>query len=209
MHRRTAGEVAEQRGKRARRPQEKFDRLTASALAVFTEHGYAKASIQEICRGACVSVGTCYSHFEDKADLLLHIGEELHTRQGSTALSLTGLPQLEDQMRTLLASSRAGLARAWLEASALDSRVKRAHLRMRRDSVRRYAGWIREARSARELRSQLDDVTAARAVIALLKDAVAHTSEPTAERAMDYAHAMWLIIFGDDARREHVTARAS
>jgi AcrR family transcriptional regulator len=206
MHRRAGVDGSEERGRRERRPQEKFARLVASATSVFTEQGYTRASVQEICRRACVSVGTFYSHFEDKADLLLHIGEELHARQGSTALSLAGLPQLEEQMRTLIVSSRAGIARAWIEASALDSRVKRAHLRMRRNSIRRYAGWIREARSARELRSRLDDVTAARAVIALLKEAVAHTSERTDARARDYANAMWLIIFGDDARHDRMTA---
>jgi AcrR family transcriptional regulator len=198
--------VGEPRRRRARRPQEKFDRLIASALSIFTERGYTRASVQEICRGARVSVGTFYSHFEDKADLLLHIGEELHARQASTALSLADLPQLEEQMRTLIVSSRAGIARAWIEASAFDSRVRRAHLRMRRNSIRRYAGWIREARSARELRSRLDDVTAARAVIAVLKEAVAHTSERTDARARDYANAIWLIIFGDDARRDRMTA---
>lgn len=197
--------MRDERPRRERRPQEKFDRLIASGMSVFGEYGYSRASVQTICRSARVSVGTFYSHFEDKADLLLYIGEEGNRRARAEVMSLDGLAQLEEYMRTLVASSRASLVRAWIEASALDPRIKRAHLRMRRDLVHRYASVIREARDMRHLRSRLDDMTAARAVIALLKEAIAHTSEPTPDRACDYANAMWLIIFGDDARRDRVT----
>src|SRR5204862_2491457 len=76
-----ASTQTEKRPRRERRPQEKFNRLMASAIVVFAEEGYVGTSVHAICRHAGVSIGSFYDHFDDKADLMLHVmeqtGEEL------------------------------------------------------------------------------------------------------------------------------------
>lgn len=50
-------------------------RLLESAAEVFSEQGYAGASISAIADRAGVTSGAIYRHFESKADLLLHVVE--------------------------------------------------------------------------------------------------------------------------------------
>jgi TetR/AcrR family fatty acid metabolism transcriptional regulator len=52
-----------------RRREETRQRLLDSALAVFAQHGYERATVDEIVREAGFSKGAFYVHFESKEDL--------------------------------------------------------------------------------------------------------------------------------------------
>jgi AcrR family transcriptional regulator len=60
-------------------------KLLEAAAEVFSEQGYAGASIHAIADRAGVTSGALYRHFESKADLLLHVVEQ----------ALHGIPLLE------------------------------------------------------------------------------------------------------------------
>lgn len=55
------------------RATETRERIVQAAAAVFAEHGYARTRVQDIARRAGVTTGALYTHFDDKADLLMHV----------------------------------------------------------------------------------------------------------------------------------------
>lgn len=183
------------RPRRERRPQEKVARLIASATAVFGRDGYARTKVQAVCKAADVSVGTFYDHFENKADLMLHVAELSHESFGTP--QARSLSELELEVRRILSSPLAGVARAWLEAIAVEPELRSAHVRMRETHVRRFAEWVRQARAGRSPPPPIGDETTGRAVIAMLKEATVATYEPEAERAAAAARAIWFLVHGE------------
>src|SRR3990172_2332194 len=69
------GGVARERGRRrARRPREQREReILAAAREVFSERGFAGASVAEIARRADVAEATVYQCFAGKQDLLVQV----------------------------------------------------------------------------------------------------------------------------------------
>jgi len=186
-------EALRERPRHQRRPQEKFERLLAASVPVLAERGYVGASIHAITKRAGVSVGTFYGHFADKADLILHVIER---SQGELARPALGDPdELTAQLRALIDSHAAGLIRAWFEAVAVEPRLRAVPLRPRVIEV--YAEWVRQARAHLQRRSALDDIAAARAVIALQKEAITAISEPSEERARAFAPLIWFAVYGE------------
>ena len=57
--------VTEQHG------QEVRDRIVRAALGVFAEHGFHRATMQDIVRASGLSVGAIYTYFKGKSDLIL------------------------------------------------------------------------------------------------------------------------------------------
>src|SRR5258705_6789762 len=141
--------------RRHRQPQEKLARLITSATTIFGAEGYAHARVQDVCTAAGVSVGTFYDHFENKADLMLHVAE-----QAIEALTLpptAGLPALEQHVAALETAPTAGVARAWSEAIRADPALRQANTRMRGITHARYTQWVRDARRRRRAQPVLDD----------------------------------------------------
>jgi AcrR family transcriptional regulator len=181
--------------RRQRQPQEKLARLIASATTIFGAEGYAHARIQDVCAAAGVSVGTFYDHFENKADLMLHVAE-----QAIEALSFpptAGLPELEQHVAWLETAPTAGVARAWSEAIRIDPALRQANARMRGVTHARYTQWVRDARGRRRAHPALDDELTASAVIALLREAVTGTYQPSADRVRDMARAIWFLVYAE------------
>ncbi len=56
-----------------RRSENTRARLLTSALSHFALHGYEATSVDDICRGANVSKGAFYHHFESKQALFLYL----------------------------------------------------------------------------------------------------------------------------------------
>jgi AcrR family transcriptional regulator len=184
------------RPRNVREPEEKLARLIAGARTVFEKDGYARARIQEICRSAGVSVGTFYEHFEGKADLLLHIAEFESERLQFPVV--TSRQELEYSLAQCVGSPLAGIARAWLEAIEVEPELRLAHAQLRRAHVEMYTGWVREARAHRGGGSSLvNDRATARAIIALLKEALTATYEPALPRTAELARAAWYLLFGE------------
>ncbi|HTJ61965.1 MAG TPA: helix-turn-helix domain-containing protein [Candidatus Saccharimonadales bacterium] len=184
------------RPRQVRRPEEKLARLLVSARAVFERDGYARARIQEVCRNAGVSVGTFYEHFESKADLVLRIAE-LETEHGELPPT-TSRKALEDMIAKVIGSSVSGIARAWLEAIEVEPELRIAQSRLRHAHLDRYTAWVRNARARRGGHAwAIDERATARAIIALLKDALTATYEPAAPRTRELARATWYLLFGE------------
>lgn len=177
---------------RERRPLDKLARLVAGGTAVFERDGYSRAQIAAICHAAGVSVGTFYDHFANKAELMLHVAELAY--ETSAPSPTASVEELEAQMRELLSSPKAGLSRAWLEAIRVEPELTVAHDRMRSANLERYAQWVRETRAARNVDASLDDVTTARAVVALLKDGFGPITEPILDRARFLARSIWALV---------------
>jgi len=184
------------RPRHVREPEEKLARLIASATTVFGKDGYAHARVQDICRNARVSVGTFYEHFESKADLLLHIAELEDERLQFPVV--TSRKELEHSMAQCVGSPVAGIARAWLEAIEVEPELRLAHARLRRGHLDRYTEWVREARVRRDGDAPpIDERATARAIIALLKEALTATYEPAVPRTAHLARAAWFLLFGE------------
>src|SRR5881397_2915259 len=47
------------------------DRIVRAALQVFAEHGFHRATMQDIVRASGLSVGAIYTYFKSKSDLIL------------------------------------------------------------------------------------------------------------------------------------------
>jgi AcrR family transcriptional regulator len=191
---------------RTRRPHEKLARLLAGGAEVFARDGYTRATVEEICRSAGVSVGSFYDHFENKADLILRIAEELTAP--AVVLPSKDPRQLEGAVRELLTSGTARIVRAWLEAIVVEPELDAEQLRLRRANLARYSGWVREARARLGVSGALSDRAAARATLALLKEAITADWDPVAERAGELSLAVWVLLYGDpEARSPSIAER--
>lgn len=85
---------------------------------MFTESGYAEASVADVVSRSQASVGSLYHHFGGKADLYLALFEEFNRAQmeRATAAVTAALAGGErDPMRLFLAGARAYLASCWAD----------------------------------------------------------------------------------------------
>ncbi len=64
-------------GKRRRAPESRRDDIMRAAVALFAEHGYARATTKAIAHAAGVSEGTIYNYFATKEELLFAFLEEM------------------------------------------------------------------------------------------------------------------------------------
>src|SRR5213078_1703476 len=142
--------------------------LTRQAARLFAEKGYHGTSIGDLAEAMGVQKGSLYAHIDSKADLLWEA-----TRDGATAFH-GALDEVPDE---LPATEKIRLAlRAHLRVVAEQLDVATVFVREwryleggRRDEIvaerRRYEerirGWFREGRELGELRTDLDDATAA------------------------------------------------
>ncbi len=66
------------------------DRIAESALRLFTVHGYAGASMEQVRRAAGVSNGSLYHHFPSRADLAARLFVEGMGRSQQVVLGVLG-----------------------------------------------------------------------------------------------------------------------
>src|SRR5437899_11858250 len=97
--------IAEPTPKRRRR-EETRQRLVEAALGVFARHGYDRATVDEIVRGAGFSKGAFYVRFESKGDLFWAMLEERISRQMDAFRQTldAGLPVAQN-LQTILTSA--------------------------------------------------------------------------------------------------------
>src|SRR2546427_7969208 len=118
-----------------RSPQEKLGRILDAAGEAFAERGYHATTIQDICRRARVSVGTFYSHFRDKHELITRLMEDdtairTFLLVGGNLTDASTVTQLISRfLENPLAS---GLWRAWREAVLDDARLRPVDARILR-----------------------------------------------------------------------------
>jgi AcrR family transcriptional regulator len=111
---------------RQQRSADKRERLKASALALFREHGYEGASVGQIARRAKLAVGGSYRHFRSKRQLLLVLMDDLLVYLSRLDFRPGTATQPRTLLRELLARAFSGdlrylgAYRAWQEAVLSD-----------------------------------------------------------------------------------------
>lgn len=170
-------------------PDAKRDRITELALDEFSTHPYRQASLSRIVARAGIAKGSMYQYFENKLDLYRWlVTDELERRR--TEWLESDLPQRESQSESgeagdgglfaeieQLVVTRVGFMLAHprlarLAASAMepttDEELRELHGALRREQIESLAQRIRAARSAGEVRSDIDPRTVAHLIEALI-----------------------------------------
>ncbi|OLR89455.1 TetR/AcrR family transcriptional regulator [Actinokineospora bangkokensis] len=95
-------------------------KLVDATIAAISEVGYARASVQEICRRAGVSHGGLFRHFETRLDLVVAAAEEVGRRLAANFWEQVG-PVAErgatphEVLRAIRAACRSPLNLVWFE----------------------------------------------------------------------------------------------
>src|ERR1051326_674286 len=118
--------------------------LTRTAARLFAEKGYHGTSIGDLAEAMGVQKGSLYAHIESKADLLWEVA-----REGSAAFH-AALDAVPDEGPVFVREGR------YLEGERRDEFVAD-----RRRYEERFRALFREGRELGELRTDLDDATAA------------------------------------------------
>ena len=181
-------------------PEDKLLRLLAAARRVFAEDGFHKATIHKICDEAGVSVGSFYQQFEDKADLISRVIEDM-------GLPLVGRADSSDlvsrhRLETLLTEYfndpvAPGCWRAWREASIDDPKLREANVELRGRLEARLATLIEEARQRAHIQAMTDARSAAWAMLAMVRD-VLTTDERDVPAVSRLADLILLVTVGKD-----------
>src|ERR1700758_4370409 len=142
--------------------------LTRAAARLFAEKGYHGTSVGDLAEALGVQKGSLYSHIESKADLLWEVA-----REGAAAFhaGLDAVPDEGPVMERIRAALRGHLrvvaeqldiatvfVREW---RYLEGERREQFLTERRRYEERFRGLFREGRELGELRTDLDDGTAA------------------------------------------------
>ncbi len=135
--------------------------LLASALRQFSAKGYDATSVDDICRGANVSKGAFYHHFESKQALFLDLMNSWLTAidTGLAELEKSTVPEtlvaMTDLLPGILSVARDQLPmylEFWLQASR-DPKVWRASIEPYRHFREYFAGLIAEGTAEGTLRN--------------------------------------------------------
>ena len=142
--------------------------LTRAAARLFAQKGYHGTSIGDLAEALGVQKGSVYAHIESKADLLWDVA-----REGAAAFhaALDEVPEEGPVLERIRATLRAHLrvvaeqldvatvfVREW---RYLEGQRREAFVAERRRYEERVRGLFREGREVGELRTDLDDATAA------------------------------------------------
>jgi len=150
-----------------------LERLLDGAQATFTARGFHLASVHETCARANVGIGTFYSHFDSKNELLQHLVAErtVPLIQSISPADLRDVAMLESRLRVALDDPLwMGLWRAWLEGAAQDRDLAEAELTWRRTRVTEITALIVAARGReRKGGSRLEASDAAWTVLASMR----------------------------------------
>jgi AcrR family transcriptional regulator len=157
------------------------DRIVRAAIEVFSEHGFHRATMQDIVRKSGLSVGAIYTYFKSKSDLILagcdlitaqelgELRERLETVTDYRARVATALGFFFDQFE----EQRSGhgtsvlMTQAWAEVEA-DPAIREMVRRRRREIVGPTALLLQEGVVRGELPPWLDVDSVAHAIAALL-----------------------------------------
>jgi AcrR family transcriptional regulator len=126
-----------------------LERLLDGAQLTFAERGYHLANIHEICAHANVGIGTFYSHFDSKTQLLEHLMVEraVTLPQVISAEDLADVPALAARLRGVVDDPAAsGLWRAWHDAVAEDPGLARSHATWRTAALKELTAIVVKAR---------------------------------------------------------------
>ncbi|GAA3053159.1 transcriptional regulator, TetR family [Actinokineospora globicatena] len=109
-----------QRRTQRERREATVGKLVDATITAISEVGYAKASVQEICRRAGVSHGGLFRHFETRLDLVVTVAEEVGRRQIAGFVArvhpfFTEASDFVEVLRAIREASRSPLNIVWFE----------------------------------------------------------------------------------------------
>jgi AcrR family transcriptional regulator len=142
--------------------------LTRVAARLFAEKGYHGTSVGDLAEALGVQKGSLYAHIESKADLLWEVA-----REGAAAFhaALDAVPEEGPVVERIRAALRGhlGVVAGQLDVATvfvrewryLEGERRDQFLAERRRYEERFRGLFREGRELGELRTDLDDSTAA------------------------------------------------
>ena len=166
------------------------DRIVRAALAVFGEHGFHRATMQDIVRESGLSVGAIYTYFKSKSDLIL-AGCDLITDQELAQLGtrLASVTDFRERIATAIGywfdnlaveqSERGSgflLLQAWAEVET-DPAIREMLLRRRRETVTAIVLILQEGVMRGELPSWLDIPAVSHALAATLDGMLVEAAE--------------------------------
>jgi AcrR family transcriptional regulator len=161
----------------ARERGDSFRRLIDGAEATFSERGYNAATIHDICARAGVGIGTFYTHFGRKSEILRQVmvvrapvlSRILTTKDlGDAELLAAGLRKAVDDPRSV------GLWRAWHDAVLQESDLARFHTQWRGAVRDELTAMIEEARAAKPKRRWMDAKFVAWTMMTLARELAIH-----------------------------------
>jgi AcrR family transcriptional regulator len=206
--------------------QEVRDRIVRAATRAFAQHGFHRATMQDIVRESGLSVGAIYTYFKSKSELIL-AGCDLITDQelGELRERLSAVSDYRERVTTALGyffdqfeEQRAGrgssvlMTQAWAEVDT-DPAIREMVRRRRRDVVTSTVLLIQEGVIRGELPAWLDVESLGHAFAALLdgitleaiEDGSAYRREDAERRAL----AMLELLFAAGAARPPIPLEAA
>jgi AcrR family transcriptional regulator len=184
------------------------DRIVRAALQVFAEHGFHRATMQDIVRASGLSVGAIYTYFKSKSDLIL-AGCDLITDQELAQLQerLVSVTGYRDRLAAAvgywfdnLAVEQSGagsgflLLQAWAEVET-DPAIREMLVRRRRETVTATVLLLQEGVMRGELPAWLDVPSIAEAFSALLDGMLVQAAEEgAAYRRSDHERRILALV---------------
>jgi AcrR family transcriptional regulator len=157
------------------------DRIVRAAIEVFAEHGFHRATMQDIVRQSGLSVGAIYTYFKSKSEIILAGCDLIADQQlGELRDRLASVTDYRERIATALGfffdqfeEQREGrgnsvlMTQAWAEVDA-DPAIREIVRRRRRDVVTSVALLLQEGVVRGELPRWLDVESVAHSIAALL-----------------------------------------
>jgi AcrR family transcriptional regulator len=157
------------------------DRIVRAAIEVFAEHGFHRATMQDIVRQSGLSVGAIYTYFKSKSEIILAGCDLIADQQlGELRDRLASVTDYRERIATALGfffdqfeEQREGrgnsvlMTQAWAEVDA-DPAIREIVRRRRRDVVTSVALLLQEGVVRGELPSWLDVESVAHSIAGLL-----------------------------------------
>ena len=202
--------------------QEVRDRIVRAATRVFSEHGFHRATMQDIVRESGLSVGAIYTYFKSKSDLIL-AGCDLITDQelGELRRRLSAITDFRERVAAAVGFFFDNLdveredrgtpylvIQAWAEADT-DPAIREMLLRRRRETVTACALLLQEGVVREELPAWLDVEAIAHGISALLdgmllaasEDGAAYRREDAQRRVLAVLEALMAASAASEAPR--------
>lgn len=166
------------------------DRIVRASLGVFAEHGFHRATMQDIVRASGLSVGAIYTYFRSKSDLILagcdlitdqelaQLGERLARVTGYRDRVAAAIGYWFDNVAVEQSAGGSGflLLQAWAEADT-DPAIREMLLRRRRETVTAVVLLLQEGVLRGELPAWLDVASVSAALSALLDGMLIQAAE--------------------------------
>jgi AcrR family transcriptional regulator len=194
--------VTEQHG------QEVRDRIVRAALQVFAEHGFHRATMQDIVRASGLSVGAIYTYFKSKSELILagcdlitdqelaQLGERLAAVTGYRERIAAAIGYWFDNLAVEQSGGGSGflLLQAWAEVET-DPAIREMLVRRRRETITSIVLLLQEGVMRGELPAWLDVPSLAHAIAALLDGMLIQAAEEgAAYRRSDHERRILALI---------------